>query len=628
MRVHLVAMPWHAVDVPSLALGILTAVLARHGRSTVQVTHGNLEYVDWLRSRRPLAFGDYQFFSEKSYFYGCGDWVFTSALHDDPDWGVEGFRDGLGSESRGRTALLSADELSLAVDLHREAPLFVEELAGRIAADPPDVLGFTTTFQTSIASLALARAVKRLAPAVRIVFGGANCEGEQGAALHRNFAFVDFVVRGEGELVLPDLLDRLADGGDLGTVPGLCHRGSDGASVANPPAPGPVPPSQLIAPHFDSYFARFERSVAVGWADPRLMLEASRGCWWGERHHCTFCGLNGSTMAFRAKDTDTFRREVVALAARHQVLDLMMVDNILDMSYLGTVLPALADSGHDFRIQCEIKSNLRYDQLAGLARAGVVEVQPGIENLSSRVLSIMDKGVTGCLNVRMLRDADSLGLTVLWNYLYGFPGERDEDYLSVIEQLPALHHLPPPESSGRIVLERFSPYFDRPELGFATRRPAAQYTRNHDLPIEELTDLAFMFDTPPRGIDEGVANRLRAAVDAWRAAHPDSFLTHRHDGESIVLTSRRAGFDWTEEVLTGPVHTALFELLDNPRSGRYLHRELGRRLGPTAPGPTELDRVLDRWRALGLLFEDGGQLVHVVARDTNQPLVRVAVRGG
>ena len=31
---------------------------------------------------------------------------------------------------------------------------------------------------------------------------------------------------------------------------------------------------------------------------PTLLIETSRGCWWGERNHCTFCGLNGSSMSF------------------------------------------------------------------------------------------------------------------------------------------------------------------------------------------------------------------------------------------------------------------------------------------------------------------------------------------
>ncbi|NRQ36515.1 hypothetical protein HII36_32480 [Nonomuraea sp. NN258] len=67
----------------------------------------------------------------------------------------------------------------------------------------PDVVGFTSTLMQNVAGLALARRLKRLRPGLRAVFGGANCDGPMGEALHRNHRFLDFVVRGEGEQVFP-----------------------------------------------------------------------------------------------------------------------------------------------------------------------------------------------------------------------------------------------------------------------------------------------------------------------------------------------------------------------------------------------------------------------------------------
>ncbi|MGI5451625.1 hypothetical protein ACQEWB_00215 [Streptomyces sp. CA-249302] len=74
------------------------------------------------------------------------------------------------------------------------------------------------------------------------------------------------------------------------------------------------------------------------------MVEGARGCWWGEKHHCTFCGLNSSFMEYRSKSPDAFYDEVVRQVERHQVLDLYVVDNILDMKYLPTVLPRMHES--------------------------------------------------------------------------------------------------------------------------------------------------------------------------------------------------------------------------------------------------------------------------------------------
>jgi hypothetical protein len=265
----------------------------------------------------------------------------------------------------------------------------------------------------------------------------------------------------------------------------------------------------------------------------------------------------------------------------------------------------------------EIKSNLRLDQLRSLVRAGVTHVQPGIESLNSNVLSLMDKGVRGCQNVRLLRDAESAGLTVSWNYLYGFPGERDNDYQEIISQLPALHHLPPTDS-GRIALERFSPYFDRPELGFAERRPRAQYAMTYDLPPSELEDLAYLFETPPQGIDDELAESLDRAVTQWRDAYLGSRLTFTDLDDRIVLVSRRSAFPWTIKQLATPTELSLFRLLQQPRTVRFLHAELA----PVAPSDA-VDELIAEWRRLGLLFFEGGQLVQVAVEEANQDLLRI-----
>lgn len=640
MRVLLVNMPWTSIDVPSLALGILTnSVRQKLPDAEVEVVHANLDYVDWVVDRADFTLNDYYYYSLFTYFAGCGDWVFSSALYDDPEWRVEEFT------ARVREQM-SERELALNVQLHRLAPEFVAELAARIVQQAPDVVGFTSTFQQNTAALATARYVKRLDPTIRTVFGGANCDGEQGAALHRNFPFVDFVVRGEGEAAFPRLLRALSadpaaepatnpvtnpaaspataaatePAAQLASIEGLCWVAPDGRRIANPMSTKPLPPAEIVAPDYTGYFERLAASRARSWVEPRLVVEGARGCWWGEKHHCTFCGLNGSFMQFRSKSPSRFYEEIISLAQRHQVLDMFVVDNILDMGYVNSLLPRLSESGYDLRLQYEIKANMKSAQVQALADAGVVSVQPGIENLNGRVLKIMDKGVTGCLNIRMLRDAETSGITVSWNYLYGFPGEREEDYLDVIAQMPALHHLAPADGSTRIAIERFSPFFNQPELGFTDLRPAPQYQLIYDLPESELMDLAYLFDVRPQGIGEQVETQLAEAVDEWQREYPRSRLTFHDLGDEIILVSRRRHFDWHVLRLTVPHEIATFRLLDQPHTIGSVAQRTSR------PEP-EVTQLLRRWRELGLVFEDGGQFIHVAPRPMNQGLLRIDSQG-
>lgn len=511
--------------------------------------------------------------------------------------------------------------LELARETRRRAPEFISLLADELAALEPDVVGFTSTFQQNAASLAAARALKRIRPQTSTVMGGANCDGPQGAALHRAFPFLDFVVRGEAELAFPELLSALEDGdrAALAGIAGLCFRNADGTTAANPMSGKPLPPSAIARPNHDAYFERLETAAAASWIEPKLVVEGSRGCWWGEKHHCTFCGLNGSSMEFRSKPPGEFAAEVLDLAERHRILDFLVVDNILDMGYFGTVLPQLAATGFDLRLHFEIKANLRRDQFDTLLASGVTQVQPGIENLSTRVLRIMDKGVTGCQNVRALRDAQSAGVSVSWNYLYGFPGETEADYASVLEQLPVLHHLDPPVGQARIVIERFSPYFNRPDLGFDILHPAVQYAHIYRLPESELMDVAYCFTAPRRGIDEATAGRLAGAVTAWTANHPVSSLTYDDLGDRIVLVNTRPTFAWEVVELRDPAELEAFRLLDRPRSRAGLAANV-------AGGEPFVDALIERWTGLGLLFHEDGHLVQVAVEADNQLLMRVQQR--
>jgi hypothetical protein len=228
----------------------------------------------------------------------------------------------------------------LTLDLHRTAPEFIAELAERVVGTEPDLVGFTSTFQQNIPVLALARAIKLLAPRTLVAMGGANCDGAQGEALHRNFPFLDFVQRGEGETAFPELLRNLRAGRSVAQVPGLCWRGPAGESVVNEMSTRPLAPAEIVAPDYDGYFERLDVSAAREWVEPKLVVEGARGCWWGEKHHCTFCGLNGSFMQFRSKSPNAFLDEILGLvrelhlAAQYLMNFDLPEHELFDLAYL------------------------------------------------------------------------------------------------------------------------------------------------------------------------------------------------------------------------------------------------------------------------------------------------------
>ncbi|MFE0102592.1 RiPP maturation radical SAM C-methyltransferase [Streptomyces sp. NPDC059009] len=598
----MIAMPWQGLDTPSSALGILGPSARRSAAGwTVDEMYVSLRWAEHLmrESDGTITAADYEDVAVQV-FHGVGDWVFTPPLYDVDSYLVDEFAEFL--TERGI-------DPAIPVHMQKYARKFIQDLAVEIAADPPDVVGFTSTFMQNVPSLALAKELKRLVPGIRTVLGGSNCDGQQGATLHRNFDQMDFVVSGEGERSLPALLNRIAQGASFADVPGLSWRDAEGHSVANDPAKGALPFAAVPAPDYDSYFEALKASPVREHVSPMLVMETSRGCWWGERHQCTFCGLNGSNIDFRSKAPARIAQEVRDLAERYQVLDLVMVDNILDMKYINTVMPELADLECDLRIHYEIKSNLTRKQLSSLREANVLYVQPGIEGLTDHVLRLMDKGVSAAHNVRLLRDSEDLGLNVTWNILYGFPGETEEEYRALMKKFATLEHLQPPTGAWRIALERFSPYFEEPSQGFMFRRPAEIYEFIYQVPKDQLHDLVYLFDTTDQGIVGAIEDELKQGVEEWAKAYARSDLSYWSDERGrVVIEDRRAS--WPEEVI----------VLDERRSNVYLGMFQGagvegvrRRLTDSGyqVEDGEVEEMLRYFVDRGLAFEDEGRYVSV-----------------
>ena len=408
-------------------------------------------------------------------------------------------------------------------------------MARRILKRGPRIVGCTSTFEQHCPSLALLRRIKELDPTVVTMLGGANCEAEMGWAAIRAFPWVDFVVSGEADEIFAPLCALVMRRGtriDPIFLPaGVLSRAHVKANTFGP-GRKPVPRAVVEnldgtpVPDFSDYFAALETSP-IRWAiSPGLVVETSRGCWWGQKMQCTFCGLNGEGMTYRAKSPDRILSEVAELVDRSGVSNFSVADNILDMRQFKTVLPELARRGAPYRFFYEIKSNLRRDQVHLMAQAGITRIQPGIEGLHDGILDLMAKGNSAVINVQLLRYAREVGISTMWMFLVGFPGEDTRWHGEVAEWLPLIYHLQPPNSVVHIRFDRFSVYHQRPDDFGLRLAPYPNYRTVYPLEPELLRDLAYFFideNVPPSpGVSPGAA-ALGRAVGQWKAAHPSGF---------------------------------------------------------------------------------------------------------
>lgn len=610
-----IAMPWCSLFNPSIQLGLLVEV-ARGCGARACTRHYNLRFADVLARRaevedRRFVASDYMEVGIGHAMEGLGEWIFA----------VPPFRPvNEGADERYLRELERRNSPTRVLELARwvraQVPAFLGACVEDLLGSGAQVFGFTTGFNQTLASLSLAQMLKARDPDVFIVFGGADCDGEMGEGLIAAFECVDAVVQGEGEPVLPGLLEDLARYGEGRPQPGLCLRQAGRLRTCRRPSGGRVALDSLPIPDYSEYFASLEGHRLRGEISSavEITVESSRGCWWGQKHHCTFCGYNGDEMRFRSKSPQRLIGELDELARRTGRLRFLMTDAILDQDFLRTVLPSLATGEADYHIFYETKANLRRDQVELLRKAGVVHIQPGIESLDTAILRAMRKGTTSLLNIRMLKYCIEQGINTLWNIIYGFPGEDFRAYDRMARLVPSLTHLQPP-SLVPLVLDRFSPYERDPSsFGLVVDGPPFYYPMvfpDRAVVREHLSQLAYRFEYHHRDRrqPEQYVGPLREAVERWQRCFRAERPALRHElGPGFVnVIDERAGFP------RGSYR------LDGWRAAAYLACDGGATAGAVArtvaggddsgPALSEVEELFAELAELALLYEERGRFL-------------------
>jgi ribosomal peptide maturation radical SAM protein 1 len=601
-RAVLVNMPFAGFRQPSPALGLLSAVLAQSGAEAT-VVDATLTFAEALS---PELYDTVAGWQAQDLL---GDWVF-GALHSRPTTTSEEdyLRDVLAGGDPAHAVPhfgkppLTPRLLAGLWEARRRAPDLLHGCLAEIVALRPRLVGFTVMFGQLAASLALAERVKEALPGTLVVFGGAGCRGPMGEELQRRFAAVDVVVDGEGELALPPLVFGVA-GGDGGCVP---------------------PPADLDAlpyPDYDAYFARLERSPLEGTFVPRLPMETSRGCWWGERRRCAFCGQASAELAYRRKSPARALAELEHLHGRHPGCAVFFTDEIAPHDSFETVLPALAERLAGLQVvYYEVRPDLRREHLRTLAAAGVRHLEAGVESLSTQVLRLMRKGTTALQGVQFLKWAREEGLDVVWNLVWGIPGEDPAEYERMARLVPLLSHLQPPNTVGEVRLDRFSPLFEEAEaFGLTGVHAVPAYGHVFDLPQEALDGLAyfFRFDVRRKPPLADYTAALAEEVATWKGSRPGG-LWYVDDGELLTVDDTRAATRSDELTVLDGAHRAAFLAADAVATAEELGRAVAAAAGGEA-GTEGLAGALGDLVQEGLMVQEGGRYLSLGLRLPERP---------
>jgi ribosomal peptide maturation radical SAM protein 1 len=613
-KISLINMPFANLSLPSIALTQLKSVAEqRLGAGVrVRILYLNLNFAHYL------GVDLYRYFINalQANNSGLGDWIFRQiAFPEQLDNTAFYFQ-------RYFPRLDSTEGTVKGAMLAKRAGLkrYFERLIAQYQLDREDMVGFTSMFAQNVASMSLARVIKDRNPKVVTVMGGANCESPMGEELVRHVHALDFVFSGPALVTFPDFIQAHIEGDAE-----RCHQMRGVFSRQNLGSPqllghgamGPELPIKVpVALDYESFLDDLGRSFPDGSIRPSLTFETSRGCWWGERSHCTFCGLNGGTMMYRAMPSDQALALFWEMFEKYgdRCLRFESVDNIMPRQYITEVFAKLVPPPR-VKIFYEVKADIKEWEMEILSQAGVTQIQPGIEALATSTLKLMGKGTTSFQNVAFLKHCLRYGIDPGWNLLIGFPREEETVYEGYLSAIPLLVHLPPPAGAFPVRFDRYSPYFTRAAEYGLDLAPYAFYGAIYPFGEEALSKIAYYFEDRNYDADYLVRlvnwqDKLTAAVQRWGERFSGSDGRPRAELRLNLEEDPPSVYDTrTGEMVEHRLSPLALDLLHAMRTRGLGPRHLCDQMGREESAVTaELAWQVER----GLLFEENGRFINLV----------------
>lgn len=627
-------MPWLAPHQAPLGLAIVGNSLRRAGIST-KILHPNIDfYLRLCEKFSPAA-------ADSCYSRGEAGEVIAGSLfrrRTPPDGGHGRFRAYL------REAGFSP-KLFRAVA--KEFDAFTEEWLSSFDWRTISACGFGLAIYQNMTSLYWARKIRERAPWVALAAGGSQCSDPMGLELFRSMPFLDAVARGECDASIVPLFQALRNGNTemLEHVPNLaCRRGEEILITRSEPARL----EDAVPPDYSDFERAYHRVEELTGRPANYYIEGSRGCWWGQKHHCSFCGIHTSGMAFREKETDVVYGEIVELLERRRAIRFAFADTILSVRNLKKLVPKLEELGRNVDIEflADVKPNLRKETVYALARAGCIVMQVGIESLSDRLLRKLEKGNTALQHVQTLKWCTEAGIVPYYHILTHVIGETPEDLRQMLALMRGMVHIHPPSGVFPIELNRYAPYFENwQELGFEKPEPALFYRLMFSPGEIDLERFAYHFEgvhpsTRTPQLDAARRTVAEFVEKEWIPGYENEFV-HYWAGRDFVRLFRE-GTLRRRQVLEGP-EAELYLECDRVRHVEALKREFRPRLAPD-----RIEKLIDELCQDGFMARaaDGVHVLSLAIRklrlrpsleDRNSPkseageaeeLVPLTVKGG
>ncbi len=291
------------------------------------------------------------------------------------------------------------------------------EFLKEILSEEYDVFAFSSYIWNIESQLRLARTVKETCPNAKILFGGPEVSYRAKQVLE-DYPFIDFVISGEGEKPIAELLEALYFGGELSAVSGLNFRENGNIILAEPYIADFDPPS----PYNEQYLKKLNGRIAY--------IEASRGC----PYRCAFC-LSGRCGGVRYFDLERVKNDILILL-NSGAKTVKFVDRTFNSSekraneILLFILENIKDNSvcFHFEIAGDILKKSTLDILSRFPK-GAVQLEIGMQSFNEKTLRAINRKTNTKRLIENIKELKSFGLQHIHiDLIAGLKGEGLESF--------------------------------------------------------------------------------------------------------------------------------------------------------------------------------------------------------
>jgi anaerobic magnesium-protoporphyrin IX monomethyl ester cyclase len=311
-------------------------------------------------------------------------------------------------------------------------PMKLTDIVAQAMIFPPEIVMFGHSGSSSGHPIItrVAQMMKAAKPDIRIVYGGVHPTYHWREILAEE-PHVDAIVRGEGEVIVQELVHAFEAGTALDDIKGIAFL-RDGVPFATPPAP--------VIADMDAQRIGWElidHARYSYWGGKRaVVIQFSRGC----PHLCNYCGQRGFWTKWRHRDPQKLAAEIAYLHREHGV----QVFNFADENPSAGRKPwldflrALIAENIDVTLVGSTRAGdivRDADYLHLYKKAGFERFLMGMETTDEATLALIKKGATTTTDREAIALLRQHGILSMVTWVAGFDDQTDKDFVAGLQQL-------------------------------------------------------------------------------------------------------------------------------------------------------------------------------------------------